>query len=45
MLVGLFAAARAGSFAAVDPTLQRLLGRRPVPMREVMAGAHAAATA
>jgi uncharacterized protein YbjT (DUF2867 family) len=41
MLVGLFAASRQGDFAAVDPTLERLLGRPPTPLREVLA-AHAA---
>ena len=33
MLVGLFEASRANEFAAVDPTLERLLGRPPTPMR------------
>ena len=39
LLVGLFAAARAGAFATVDPTLARLLGRKPVSMRDVMGSA------
>ena len=39
MLVGTFRAARNGDFAAADPTLARLLGRDPVPMRDVLAGA------
>ncbi len=37
MLVGLFAASRKGEFAAVDPTLERLLGRPPKSMRDVLA--------
>jgi NAD(P)H dehydrogenase (quinone) len=37
MLTGLFAASRQGEFAAVDPTLERLLGRRPLSMRGVLA--------
>ena len=37
LLVGLFAASRRGDFAAVDPTLERLLGRPPVAMRDVLA--------
>jgi NAD(P)H dehydrogenase (quinone) len=37
MLAGLFAASRQGEFAAVDPTLERLLGRRPLSMRDVLA--------
>ena len=36
MLIGMFRAARAGEFAAVDPTLERLLGRRPTALREVL---------
>lgn len=35
--LGLYAAARAGEFAAVDPTLERLLGRKPADMRNVIA--------
>ena len=35
--LGLYAASRAGEFSAVDPTLERLLGRRPTSMREVIA--------
>jgi uncharacterized protein YbjT (DUF2867 family) len=31
-----FAAMRAGAFAAVDPTLARLLGRNPMTLREVL---------
>jgi uncharacterized protein YbjT (DUF2867 family) len=37
LLVGLFAAIRKGDFAAVDPTLERLLGRPPMSMRDVLA--------
>jgi NAD(P)H dehydrogenase (quinone) len=36
MLVGLFAASRRGEFAAVDPTLERLLGRPLLKMRDVL---------
>lgn len=32
----MYRAARAGEFAAVDPTLARLLGRRPMTVREVL---------
>lgn len=35
--IGLYAAARAGEFENVDPTLERLLGRPPVTMRDVIA--------
>ena len=35
--LGLYRASRAGEFAAVDPTLERLLGRRPTSMKEVLA--------
>ena len=35
--LGFYAASRAGEFAAVDPTLERLLGHRPTPVREVLA--------
>jgi len=37
MLLGLFAASRAGAFAAVEPTLEQLLGRPPLTVREVLA--------
>jgi len=36
VLIGMFRAARAGEFDAVDPTLERLLGRRPTTLREVL---------
>jgi NAD(P)H dehydrogenase (quinone) len=39
MLVGLFRASRRGEFAAVDPTLERRLGRPPRSMRDVLAAA------
>ena len=39
MLLGMFEAARAGDFAAVDPTLERLLGRPPQTMRDALATA------
>jgi nucleoside-diphosphate-sugar epimerase len=35
--LGLFAASRGGEFAAVDPTLERLLGRPPIALRETLA--------
>lgn len=37
MLLGMFQAARRGDFAAADPTLEVLLGRRPQTMRDVFA--------
>ena len=37
MLLGMYRAARRGDFAAVDPTLAALLGRRPQTMRDVLA--------
>ena len=36
-LLGVYRAARRGDFAAVDPTLGTLLGRRPRTMRDVLA--------
>lgn len=36
-LLAMFQAARRGEFAAVDPTLETLLGRRPQTMRDVLA--------
>ena len=39
MLLGMYRAARRGDFAAVDPTLETLLGRRPQTMRDVLATA------
>jgi NAD(P)H dehydrogenase (quinone) len=39
LLVGLFQAARRGDFAAIDPTLKTLLGRRPQTMRDWLAAA------
>jgi len=39
MLLGTYRAARRGDFAAVDPTLEALLGRRPRTMRDVLAAA------
>lgn len=35
--LGLYVASRSGEFAAVDPTLARLLGRAPIPMKDVLA--------
>ena len=37
-LLGMYAAARQGDFAGTDPTLERLLGRRPQTMRDLLAG-------
>ena len=37
LLLGMFAASRAGEFAAVDPTLGELLGRPPLTVRDVLA--------
>jgi NAD(P)H dehydrogenase (quinone) len=37
LLVGLFAASRKGEFAGVDPTLEHLLGRPPMSLRDVLA--------
>ena len=36
-MLGIFRASRRGEFAAVDPTLEQLLGRRPRTVREVLA--------
>jgi uncharacterized protein YbjT (DUF2867 family) len=41
--VGLFAASRQGDFARVDPTLARLIGRPPTPLRDVLEAAIPAA--
>lgn len=37
MVLGLYIASRRGEFAAVDPTLEQLLGRRPISMRDLIA--------
>ena len=39
LLLGMFRAARRGDFAATDPTLEALLGRRPQTMRDMLAAA------
>jgi len=39
MLLGLFVASRQGAFAPADPTLARLLGRPPTPLRDVLKAA------
>lgn len=39
IMLGYFRAARAGEFDRPDPTLARLLGRDPVPMRDLLASA------
>ncbi len=36
LLLSLFTAARAGEFAVLDPTLERLIGRKPTTMRQVL---------
>ena len=36
LLLSLYAAARAGEFAVCDPTLERLIGRKPTTMRHVL---------
>ena len=36
LLLSLYAAARAGEFAIVDPTLERLIGRKTTTMRQVL---------
>ena len=43
MLLGTYRAARRGDFAAVDPTLEALLGRRPQTMRDVLAAVYKSA--
>jgi len=37
MVLGLFLASRAGEFGRVDPTLEKLLGRRPIRVRDLLA--------
>jgi NAD(P)H dehydrogenase (quinone) len=37
--LGLYRASRRGEFSAVDPTLERLIGRRPTTMRDLIARA------
>ncbi len=37
MVLGLYRASRNGEFAAVDPTLERLLARRPITMHDLIA--------
>jgi NAD(P)H dehydrogenase (quinone) len=37
MVMGLYIAARNGEFAQIDPALERLLGRPPITMRNLMA--------
>ena len=37
MLLGMYQAGRRGDSAAVDPTLEALLGRRPRTLRDVLA--------
>ncbi|MFT3708799.1 MAG: NAD(P)H-binding protein [Archangium sp.] len=35
--IGMFRAANAGEFSAIDPTLEKLIGRQPATIREAMA--------
>lgn len=37
IVLGFYRASRAGEFATVDPTLERLIGRRPATVRDVLA--------
>lgn len=37
IVLGLYVAARNGEFSTVDPALEKMLGRRPITMRELMA--------
>ena len=37
LVLGLYVASRNGEFSAIDPTLEQLLGRAPVRMRQVLA--------
>ncbi len=39
ILLSIHTASRAGEFSMVDPTLEKLLGRKPMTVREVLAGA------
>lgn len=39
--LGYYRASREGEFAAMDPTLEQLLGRRPIPLRDLIARAAA----
>ena len=39
MLLGIFRASRRGDFARVDPTLAHLIGRSPIPLRDVLKAA------
>ncbi len=43
MFLGLFVAARQGAFTRVDPTLGRLIGRPPMPVRDALKAAISAA--
>ena len=36
LLLSLYAAARAGEFEVVEPTLERLIGRKPTTMRQIL---------
>lgn len=37
IVLGLYRASRKGEFATVDPTLEQLLGRRPISMKDLIA--------
>jgi len=43
LALGMFRAGRRGEFAPADPTLNRLIGRKPVPLRDVLKDALAPA--
>jgi len=42
--MGMFAASRQGDFAAVDPTLSRVIGHAPTPLQDVLKEAIATAS-
>jgi len=39
MLLGIFQASRQGGFTRISPTLERLVGRPPTPIRDVLEAA------
>lgn len=45
IVLGLYLASRHGEFAAVDPTLEQLLGRRPIRVRDLLMEQFAASNA
>ena len=42
MMLGIFRASRQGGFSRIAPTLQQLIGRPPMTMRDVLSGTVAA---